>query len=146
MISLTADWVSSEGVTLSQDGKLMVTDAPKRSGGDRFRLTSENKSRCYIGESSHLRGRFGAYRAPGSTQATHLRWNARLREHLEAGGAIGLDLIIQIGAPTQDNRKKEKNLSDTAVRRLLEQAAIVADEATEIEPLNRRSMTFTPAI
>lgn len=118
---------------------------PKKWGGYRSRLTRENESRCYIGESSNLRGRFGAYRAPGSTQATHLRLNARLREHLGAGGAIGLDLIIQIGAPTQDNRKK-KNLSDTAVRRLLEQAAIVADEATEIEPLNRRSMTFTPAI
>lgn len=135
--SLTADWVPSGDVKLSQDGKLAFPDVPKEAGVYRFRLSGEEKSRCYIGESANLRGRFGSYRNPGSTQATNLRLNALMLEHLEAGGAIGLDLITQIGALTQGNFKKERSLSDKAVRRLLEQAAIVADDATEIESLNR---------
>lgn len=135
--SLTAEWLTSGEVILSQDGKLAFPDVPKKAGVYRFRITAEETSRCYIGESANLRVRFHSYRNPGPTQATNLRLNALMLEHLEAGGAIGLDLITQIGALTQGNSKQERSLSDKAVRRLLEQAAIVADDATEIESLNR---------
>ena len=135
--SLTADWVSSGDVTLSQEGKLAFPAVPKEAGVYRFRLSGEEKSRSYIGETANLRGRFGSYRNPGSTQATNLRLNALMLEHLQEGGVIGLDLITQIGAMMQNNAEKQGSLSDKAVRRLLEQAAILADDATEIESLNR---------
>lgn len=136
-VSLAADWVPSGEVTLSQEGKLAFPEVPKEAGVYRFRFSSEEKSRCYIGESANLRGRFGFYRNPGATQATNLRINALMLEHLGEGGVIGLDLITQIGALMQGSFKKPGSLSDKAVRRLLEQAAIVADDATEIESLNR---------
>ena len=136
-ISLTADWVPSGDVTLSQERKLVFPEVPKEAGVYRFRLTGEEKSRCYIGESANLRGRFGFYRSPGSTQATNIRLNTLMIEHLEDGGLIGLDLITHLGALVQGSIRKQGSLSDKAVRRLLEQAAIVADDATEIESLNR---------
>ena len=135
--SLTADWVPTGEVTLSPTRKLTFPDVPKEAGVYRFRFSGEGRPRCYIGESANLRGRFGFYRNPGSTQATNMRLNALMIEHLVEGGAIGLDLITQIGALLQGSSKKEGSLSDKAVRRLLEQAAIVADDATEIDSLNR---------
>lgn len=134
--SLTADWVPTGEVTLSQS-KLVFPEVPKEAGVYRFRLSGEGRLRSYIGESANLRARFGFYRNPGPTQATNLRLNALMIEHLEEEGAIGLDLITQIGELMEGNFKKERSLSDKAVRRLLEQAAIVADDATEIESLNR---------
>lgn len=134
--SLTADWVPTGKVALSQKGKLAFPDVPKEAGVYRFRFSGEGRPRCYIGESANLRVRFRFYRNPGPTQATNLRLNALMVEHLAEGGAIGLDLITQIESLMQGSFKKERSLSDKAVRRLLEQAAIVADDAMEIVSLN----------
>ena len=135
--SLAADWAPTGDVTLSQEGKLAFPEVPTEAGVYRLRFSGEGRPRCYIGESANLRGRFGFYRNPGATQATNLRLNALMTEHLAKGGTISLDLITQIGALMQGGFNKERSLSDKAVRRLLEQAAIVADDATEIESLNR---------
>ncbi|WP_406720972.1 hypothetical protein RPE78_00810 [Thioclava litoralis] len=102
--SLSAEWLPSGEVKLSPDGKLAFPDVPKEAEVYRFRITAEETSRCYIGESANLRVRFNSYRNPGPTQATNLRLNAQMLEHLATGGAIGLDLITQIGALTQGNK------------------------------------------
>lgn len=135
--SLSADWVAAGEITLSQEGVLIFPKAPAEAGVYRFRLSGGERHRCYIGESANLNGRFGFYRRPGSTQATNLRLNALMIEHLSEGGRIEVDLITKIGTLKQGGSDKEGSLSDKAVRRLFEQAAIVADHATEIESLNR---------
>lgn len=135
--SLSADWVHIGELTLSHEGKLIFPEVPKEAGVYRLRLSKAETSLCYIGESANLHGRFGFYRNPGSTQATNLRLNALMVEHLENGGVICLDLITQMSGLVLGNVKKQGSLSDKAVRRLLEQAAIVTDDATEIESLNR---------
>lgn len=135
--ALSADWVAVGEITLSQEDFLAFPKAPAKAGVYRFRFSREKKHRCYIGESANLRGRFSFYRRPGSTQATNLRLNALMIEHLSEGGKIEVDLITEIGTLAHSGSNKEESLSDKAVRRLFEQAAIVADNATEIESLNR---------
>ena len=135
--SLTAEWVASGQITLSQQGAPAFPKAPAEAGVYRFRFSGGERHRCYIGESANLQRRFGSYRRPGSTQATNLRLNALMIEHLSGGGRIEVDLITKIGTLKQGGSEKEESLSDKAVRRLFEQAAIVADDATEVESLNR---------
>lgn len=89
------------------------------------------------GKIANLKSRFGFYRRPGSRQATNVRLNRLMLDHLTEGGSIELDLITEIGGLVHRGPAKEANLTDKAVRRLFEQAAIVADDATEIESLNR---------
>lgn len=135
--SLSAEWIVAGRITLSQELVLTFPEAPTEAGVYRFRFSGGEGHRCYIGESAHLRRRFGFYRRPGSTQATNLRLNALMTEHLLKGGSIEVDLITKIGTLKQGATDRESSLSDKAVRRLFEQAAIVADEGTEIESLNR---------
>ncbi|WP_420818700.1 DUF7662 domain-containing protein [Paracoccus aestuarii] len=135
--TLSAEWVVAGKVTLSQERVLTFPEAPSEAGIYRFRFLGREGHRCYIGESAHLRRRFGFYRRPGSTQATNLRINALMIEHLSDGGSIEVDTITEIGALKQSASDREASLSDKAVRRLFEQAAIVTDDGTEIESLNR---------
>lgn len=135
--SLSAEWLVAGEVTLSQERVLTFPEAPAEAGVYRFRFSGGKGHRCYVGESAHLRRRFGFYRRPGSTQATNLRLNALMIEHLSEGGSIEVDIITKIGTLKQGASDKDASLSDKAVRRLFEQAAIVADDGTEIESLNR---------
>lgn len=136
-VSIGANWTSVGAVELGQDGKLSFPEVPPEAGVYRFRLYGGFGSRSYIGESIDLRRRFVSYRTPGSTQATNLRLNAAMIEHLRQGGEIGLDIITALGGMSDGASNRERSLTDKAVRLLLEQAAIVADGATEILSLNR---------
>ena len=135
--SLSAEWVPAGEMALSHGGVLTFPETPSQAGVYRFRFLGGERHRCYIGESANLHGRFGFYRRPGSTQATNLRLNALMIEHLSEGGIIKVDLITNISTLKQGASDKDESLSNKAVRRLFEQAAIVADDATEIEFLNR---------
>lgn len=135
--NLSAEWVVAGEVALSPDGHLAFPNVPADAGVYRFRFVGCEQHRCYIGESANLKGRFGFYRRPGSTQQTNLRLNGLMREHLSKGGMIEVDLITFIGELRNESTGNQASLSDKAVRRLFEQAAIVADDATEIESLNR---------
>lgn len=135
--SLSAEWVAAGEIALSQEGVLAFPKAPSEAGVYRFRFSGGERHRCYIGESANLHGRFGFYRRPGSTQATNLRLNALMIEHLSEGGKIEVDLITKISTLKRGASYTDESLSNKAVRRLFEQAAIVADNATEIESLNR---------
>lgn len=136
-ISLSADWTFAGKITLSQEGVLNFPQVVAEAGVYRFRFSGGDRHRCYIGESASLRRRFAAYRRPGATQATNLRLNELMIMHLSEGGRIEVDLITMISDLKKDGADKDVSLSDKAVRRLLEQAAIVNDGATEIDSLNR---------
>lgn len=136
-ISLATNWVPAGGVALSPERKLDFPEVPKEPGVYRFRLTGKGRPHCYIGESENLRRRFGQYCRPGRSQATNLRLNELMIQHLLDGGKIGLDLITQIDAMTQSGSKRATTMSIKVIRKLVEQAAIVANDATEVASLNR---------
>lgn len=80
--------------TLSCDanGELVFPKVEAVSGLYRFRLVNASGQRSYIGETINLKRRFAHYRKPGPTQATNIRMNGVLREHLLAGDVIEIDV------------------------------------------------------
>lgn len=119
------------------DGKLVFPATPAVPGLYRLRIFGDPCGTHYIGESDNLRRRFGNYRNPGPTQATSLRINAVLNEHLHAGRKAALDIIISDIEISFGGKTMTIDLSVKSMRRLLEQAAIVAEDGEEADILNR---------
>ena len=84
-----------------------------------------------------LRRRFQHYRKPGPSQATNLRVNALLKEHLGSGGSAEVDIIVDGVVLMIGGENIDANLSDKATRRLIENAALVAEGGTDVSTLNR---------
>lgn len=130
-------WRHLGAVALSPEGQLIFPAAPAAPALYRLRLIGKSGHRHYIGESINLRRRFGNYRNPGPTQQTSIRINEVLHSHLAAGGRIEADVILSGIALQCDGQPRKADLSDKQTRRLLEQAALVADGGIDIESLNR---------
>ena len=125
--------------TLARDahGDLTFPAAPTTPGLYRFRLKDGDSSRHYIGETMELRRRFQHYRKPGPSQATNLRVNALLKEHLGSGGSAEVEIIVDGVVLMIGGENIDANLSDKATRRLIENAALVAEGGTDVSTLNR---------
>ena len=136
-IALEYRWHSLGQVQTDADGRLLFPAAPRRPGLYRFRLRGNGVARHYVGETDDLRRRFQNYRTPGKSQQTNIRMNGEFRDHMAAGGSIEIDIVVDsidvmaIGQPVR------VNLSDKAIRRLLEHAALVDEATAGIQLLNR---------
>lgn len=124
------------GVVQSASGSLEFPSAPATAGLYRLRLLGPHRNRQYIGESVNVRRRFSNYRSPGPTQMTSRRINHLLLEHLGAGGTIAVDVILADVTLAIGGQGRQVDLTDKPTRRLLEQAAIVACGATDVESMN----------
>jgi hypothetical protein len=136
-VTLKLRWKRLGSVALSTAGKLDFPAAPVEAGLYRLIVRLGNRTTVYVGEAVNLKRRFGNYRRPGATQQTSLRLNALLIEALDRGGTIHVDIAyrdigLSIGGVTVD-----ADLADKAVRRMIEQAAIVAHGGIDVEMLNR---------
>lgn len=136
-LSVGMTWRVLGQLTLDDSGKLIFPVVPESPGLYRFRLLGAGQSRHYIGETVRLRRRFSHYANPGPSQATNIRINALLREHLEAGERIEIDIMTEAGSMVIAGNPVPVNFSDKATRRLFEHAAIVAEGGEEVESLNR---------
>lgn len=136
-LSLEMAWYELGRLTCSEDGVLQIPDAPACAGLYRFRLIGDASARHYIGEAADLRRRFAHYRNPGPTQATNLRLNKLIRDHLGGGGQALLDIATGGIALSIGDAPLQADLYDKATRRLLEHAALVAEGAAAVESLNR---------
>jgi hypothetical protein len=135
--SVQLRWIPKGRVVLDDDGKLRFPKVNSVAGLYRMRTRhAENRAALYVGESDNLSRRFGNYRNPGPTQQTSLRINRFLSDLLAAGGEVSVSLAAEaklgIGATAQI-----VDFADKPVRRLFENLAIVLEQATEIENLNR---------
>lgn len=136
-LTMAMNWKCLGAVCVDEAGKLSFPDAPTVPALYRLRLSSAEGARHYIGEAVNLRRRFGNYRNPGPTQATSIRINDVLRTHLAAGGQAEVDLVASGMTLSISGQEVTVELAHKATRRLLEQAAIVACHAIDIESLNR---------
>lgn len=98
---------------------------------------TSNRTNIYVGESVNLKHRFGNYRLPGNTQQTNVRINALLVEKFGQGGSIAVDIIYKNIGLTIGGVSVDADLTDKAVRRMIEHAAIVAHGGIDVEMLNR---------
>jgi hypothetical protein len=136
-IEAAMQWKQLGAIALDDAGKLLFPVAPTVPGLYRMCLSNASGTRHYIGEAMNLRRRFAHYRNPGPSQQTNIRVNEVLRTHLDAGGEAMVDLIVSGISLSVGGRELSVDLDDKAVRRLLEQAAVVANAAIDIDSLNR---------
>lgn len=129
-------WLELGPLNIGEDRKLTFPPAENCPGLYRFRLQSTNGEKRYIGETVRLAQRFNFYRNPGSTQATNVRVNEILLDHLLSGGQAIVDVVF--GGVTLRFAEEPRSVdhSDKATRRLLEHAAIVFEAVFDIESLN----------
>lgn len=136
-VTLKLRWKRLGAVTLSPAGKLDFPAAPVEAGLYRLIVRAGNRTTVYVGEAVNLKRRFGNYRRPGATQQTSLRLNALLIEALGQCGAINVDIAYQDIGLNIGGVAMDADLADKAVRRMIEQAAIVAHGGIDVEMLNR---------
>lgn len=136
-LSLKMRWLVLGAIQLAEDLSLIFPAAPSEPGLYRLRLCAGKTVRQYIGETVNLQRRFQHYRKPGPTQATNIRINELLRAHLLTGGAAEIDVITSDLSLRVGNSSLEANLEQKAVRRLFENAAILAGGDEDIDSLNR---------
>jgi hypothetical protein len=103
----------------------------------RFRIRRQEREAIYIGETENLSQRFSGYRTPGLNQQTNIRINRRLRADLSAGADVAISTITEGAQVECGGRALSVDLSLRAVRRLLENAAILAGHGSDIESLNK---------
>lgn len=136
-VAIAMQWKKLGNVISDSGGKLSFPAAPSGPALYRLRLSNAVGTRYYIGEALNLGRRFSNYRNPGRTQMTSLRLNEVLRNHIVGGGEVEVDVIASDISLSIAGQSVTFALSDKAVRRLLEQAALVANHAIDIESLNR---------
>lgn len=135
-VGIRMTWRILGKLTLDSQQGVSFPAVPEVAGLYRFRLTGGDNTRHYIGETMQLRRRFAHYRNPGPSQATNIRINALFTEHLAAGETITVD-IVTAASMLVNGQEMPADFRIKAVRRLFEHAAIVAEDGTDIESLNR---------
>lgn len=135
-ITLQLRWQRLGAVILGKDHKLIFPAAPAEAGLYRIIVRMKNLTSVYVGEAVKLKRRFGNYRLPGSTQKTSVRINALLVETLAQGGSVAVDIVYENMGLSIGGVSIDADLTDKAVRRMIEHAAIVAHGGIDVEMLN----------
>ena len=126
VLSVDFEWSDAGEVRLN-GGALQFPQVPASPGVYCFRLISASGERHYVGETSLLPRRFQNYRTPGPTQRTNLRLNALLKEVLpEGGGRVEVAVVTGATLTLEGGEAVDADLSDRAVRLVIENAALVA--------------------
>jgi hypothetical protein len=136
-VAIRFDWRRLGDVTVTETGGLTFPSAPSAPGVYRMLVRRGNRLEVYVGEAVKLRRRFGNYRNPGSSQETSIRINALLREALATGASVSVDIAHEDVVLVIAGVEVPVDLGDKAVRRLAEQAAIVAHGGVDVDMLNR---------
>lgn len=136
-VTLQLRWQRLGAVVLETDRKPAFPAAPVAAGLYRLIVRTGNRTTVYVGEAVNLKRRFGNYRLPGNTQQTSLRINALIVEALAKGGSVAVDIAYRDIGLTIGDVTIEADLTDKAVRRMIEHAAIVVHGGIDVEMLNR---------
>lgn len=117
---------------LDGDGRLVFPRLHDVPGVYRFLLgTFGEVAIAYVGETDQLRRRLQHYRTPGPTQLTNIRINQHMCAVLTAGGLVDIAVIERADGPSGP-----LDLSDKAIRVLIESAWLVSLKAQGIPVLN----------
>ena len=135
-IDLSFEW-SVLGAVKMHDNALVFPPVTREAGLYRITISGLPKTQIYIGESVSLSRRFGNYRHPGPTQQTSLRINALLKDVLSRGASVTVDILSGGVDLRIDGVAVTVDLRDKAMRRMIEQAAIVACGGIDAELANR---------
>ena len=124
-IRLEFCWQHLGQVRNGTDDLLQFPTAPRKPGLYRFRFVGNEADRNYVGETVNLRRRLQHYRSPSESQQTNIRMNAELHEHVTSGGSIDVDIVTDGITVSVAGDIVPVDLRDKAMRRLLENSALV---------------------
>jgi hypothetical protein len=133
-------WRPLGRVLSDKEGQLIFPAASNQPAIYRIRIMIGAKESRYVGETENLKRRFGHYRNPGPTQQTSIRIHGVLKGALGKGAEIAISVVQEDAWLRGVGAKKPADLSSKTVRCLFENAAICAEEAIEIESLNRAKL------
>ena len=136
-VSVTFDWRHAGSVTLTSGG-LLFPRLPDDPGIYRFRFTGHGTDGSYIGEASQLKRRAYHYTRPGPSQATNIRMNRAMCEHLLAGGRIDISIITAATIEIDGAAAAPLDLGAASSRRLVENAVLRGLAATGLERILNR--------
>ncbi len=142
-ISIAFEWSLLGEVSVDGEGKLKFPKAPRCPGLYRFRLESPSvdRDRVYIGETKELTRRFRHYRTPGISQKTNDEMNKLLLDHLTKDkGEVATVFIATEGIKltfADESIEYFVDMANKYLRRLLENSALVNEETSGAELLNR---------
>lgn len=121
------EWFDAGHVVLDAGGKPAFGVLPEVPGIYRFTFSAGSegiRDSLYVGETDNLKRRAGHYRNPGPTQQTNIRINARLREHLGAGGSVAFAVATKVEVSDETGRWESLDLQRKASRLLAENVAL----------------------
>lgn len=108
------------------EGQLVFPGVPTDPGIYRFRFeTAARDFSSHIGEATNLTRRHAGYQYGYKKQLTNFRINARMKDHLKAGGRILVSISTEATA-TIDGPTRPLNLGLKRSRLLVENAALLA--------------------
>jgi hypothetical protein len=136
-ITLTFEWKILGDVVLDMSGSVAFPTVSSGAGLYRLRVDSAKGLQIYIGESVDLRRRFGQYRGPSPTQQTNMRLNGLLKIAIAEGATVSVDIVNQGVELSINGAQVAVDLTDKAMRRMIEHSAIVATGGTGVEIANR---------
>lgn len=139
MCAMGLSWLPIGKISTGMDGKLNFPKARSAPAIYCFRVRQDGVERRYVGQTDNLMRRFSNYRNPGTTQQTNLRLNDEFKRLLTQGAEIAVSVITEGAWIDWGAGAADAEMTSLAVRCLLENAAIVESNATEIESLNRGS-------
>lgn len=136
-VCVSFDWRDAGAITSGVSG-LQFPRLPDDAGVYRFRFTGHGRDGAYIGEASQLKRRGYHYTRPGPSQATNIRMNAEMREHLAAGGRIEVSIVTEATIEIDDAASAVLDLNAASSRRLVENAVLRGLKATGLERILNR--------
>ena len=123
-IRLRLRWIKLGNLYLDRKERLKFPNCDSVPSVYRFRISSNEETEYYIGETDNLARRFQHYRTPGPSQMTNIRLSQNMVDTLKHDGAVTVDLM-----DTRDARKKleydRSAFENKYVRRMYESAAIL---------------------
>ena len=130
-ITVDYEWRSIGEVTIGADGRVTFPALPAEPGIYQLDFRSGPNSVLYVGEAVDLKRRAYNYRNPGPTQRTSIRINARLKEHIAAGGTV---VVVATTAARMEiaGSWSVLDLSSKAARVLVESAALLVANKSAI--------------
>ena len=131
------EWQPLGAVTLDDRGRLSFPKGQRLPAIYRFRIRYAKAEAAYIGETDNLVRRFGNYRNPGPTQQTSLRINSVLKEALSKGAEIAVSAVTTQAWIDRGTGLEAVSFDSKAMRCLFESAAILDNDGTDIDMLNR---------
>lgn len=138
---LAMEWALLGEAMMDAENKLALPKADRRPALYRFAITFSDgqPQQQYIGESANLARRFANYRGPGPTQQTSQRINKVLKEALAIGARIEVFVMREGAWLETGDARTPADLSSKVVRCLLENAAILTQDAGGAVILNLAS-------